>query len=295
MFTKRLKQTLAPFTRADQVDRLIEAREAEADLGFIARLMTLCSLPRTSPGDRTEYVRRNGPYMLFMNATGGAKLPYGTLPRLLLAWMCTEAVRTQSRDLVLGRSLSEFMGKLGMSSAGESRTRLRNQMHRFFKAAVQLVYKDEHGEASMASMVVTRTELWWDPKRHDEPSLWESKIRLGEELFEEIIRNPIPIEMHRLKALKRSPLGIDLYLWLTYRVFTLDKPVHLSWRLLYQQFGTDPARGNNRFVVRSFREKCLRELAKIKTAWPELNYSTAKGALILAPSRPLISPKKGEG
>ena len=60
------------------------------------------------------------------------KLPYGNLPRLLLAWVSTEAVRTQSRELVLGRSLSEFMGKLGMDSVGGARTRFRNQIRRLW-------------------------------------------------------------------------------------------------------------------------------------------------------------------
>ena len=93
METDRMKKALVPFTRTDQVDRLIDARESNPDLGFMGRLMTLCSLPRTNPGNRTEYVRRNGPYALFMNATRGAGLPYGPMPRLLLAWMCTEAVK----------------------------------------------------------------------------------------------------------------------------------------------------------------------------------------------------------
>ena len=67
------------------------------------------------------------------------KLPFGNIPRLLLAWVCTEAVRTQSRHLILGASLSEFMGKLGMDCVGGARTRLRNQMRRLFNAHVQLV------------------------------------------------------------------------------------------------------------------------------------------------------------
>ena len=40
-----------------------------------------------------------------MTAGINNKLPFGVIPRLLLAWVCTEAVWTQSRDLVLGRSL----------------------------------------------------------------------------------------------------------------------------------------------------------------------------------------------
>ena len=99
-------QALHHFTRFDQVDELVGASEADPDLGFMARLMALCSLPRTNPGDRLQYKRVNGPYKLIMIAGGDNKLPFGNLPRLLLAWVSTEAVRTQSRDLVLGASHS---------------------------------------------------------------------------------------------------------------------------------------------------------------------------------------------
>ena len=102
------------FSTLHQVNQLIEASEADADMGFMARLLALCSLPRTNPKTRLQYVRRNGPYTLYVMVSAGAKLPFGNLPRLLLAWVCSEAVRTQSRELVLGRSLYEFMRKLGM-------------------------------------------------------------------------------------------------------------------------------------------------------------------------------------
>ena len=62
----------------------------------------------------------------------------------------------------------------------------------------------------MHSFVADRAELWWDASRPDAPSLWESTIRLGEEFFNEIVAHPIPFDMHTLKALKRSPLGLDL-------------------------------------------------------------------------------------
>ena len=140
-------QAVHHFTQADQVNQLVGASEADPDLGFMARLMALCSLPRTNPGDRKEYKRVNGPYTLYMVAGGGNKLPFGNLPRLLLAWVSTEAVRTQSRELVLGRSLAEFMRTLGIyhnsGGRGGVQTRLRNQMDRLFSASVQLIYEDE--------------------------------------------------------------------------------------------------------------------------------------------------------
>ena len=102
---KALRKTPPParrgFTVADQVNQLVGASEADPDLGFMGRTMALCSLPRSNPGNRLQYKRQNGPFTLYIVAGGGNKLPYGNLPRLLLAWVSTKAVRTQSRELVL--------------------------------------------------------------------------------------------------------------------------------------------------------------------------------------------------
>ena len=284
-------QALHHFTQADQVNQLVEASEADPYMGFMARLMALCSLPRTNPGNQKEYKRVNGPYTLYMIAGGGNKLPFGNLPRLLLAWVCTEAVRTGSRVLILGDSLSEFMRTLGVySSAGGVANRLRNQMDRLFNAHVSMIYEDERGKATVNSLIARRTEFWWNPKRPDERVLWESKIELGEDFFNEIIQHPVPLDMNTLTALKRSSLGLDLYLWLTYRTFPLRAPQRITWRQVYRQFGVDPARASDRVTVRNFQREVLRELKKIKLAWTGLNYSTAPGVLILHPSTPAIAP-----
>ena len=273
------------FTVADQVNQLVSASEADADLGFMARTMALCSLPRSNPGNRLQYKRVNGPFTLYMTASGGNKLPFGNLPRLLLAWVSTEAVKTGRRELVLGKSLSEFMRTLDIySNSGRVHTRLRNQMKRLFGCTVTMVYEERAGFARVSSLVADKHEFWWNERKPDQPSLWESKIYLGEQFFNEIVRHPVPLDMNTLTALKRCSLGLDLYLWLTYRTFALRAPQRLTWRQLYRQFGTDPAKASDKFTVRDFRTNCLRELKKIKLAWKELNYSTAPGVLILHPS-----------
>ena len=289
-----LRETSTParrgFTVADQVDRLVGASEADPDRGFLGRTMALCSLPRTNPGNQLQYERRNGPFTLGMIAGLNNKLPFGTNPRLILSWLCTEVVRTGSRDIVLGRSLSEFMRKLGISSTdGRGQARLRNQIDRLFNCTVSMIHKNEHGKATVNSLIALRTKFWWNPKHPDQTGMWESKVRLSESFFNEIVSHPVPLDLTTLKALKRSPLGLDLYLWLVYRTFALRSPQRLSWRQMYRQFGSDPAKASNKFTVRSFREKVLRELKKIKLAWPDLNYTTARGVLILLPSVPHIS------
>ena len=152
-----------------------------------------------------------------MSAGINNELPFGNLPRLLLAWVCTEAVRTGSREIILGKSLSEFMRKLDILSSDSSgttgvRTRLRNQMNRLFHASVQLIYEDDVSKVGISSFVADRTEFGWNERKPDEPVLWESKIHLSEAFFNEIISHPVPLSMNILTALKRSPLGLDLYL-----------------------------------------------------------------------------------
>ena len=55
-------QALRPFTQVDQANALVTANEADPDLGFMARLLVLCSLPRTNPGDVTNLTINNFSY-----------------------------------------------------------------------------------------------------------------------------------------------------------------------------------------------------------------------------------------
>ena len=290
--TSTTPQALYHWTLADQLEDLEKARDTAPEIGFMMRLLALCTLPRTNPTGRTQYVRRNGPYTLTMTATGTPpQLPYGNIPRLLLAWVCTEAVRTQGRVLKLGRSLSQFMRKVGIESHSGGvrgdRTRIRNQMRRLFSANVTLQHKNERSERFISSNIVDCAEYWWD-SHGDHPVLWDSTIELSEKFYEEIIGCPVPIDMHILRSMKRNALGLDLYLWLNYRMFTLREPMRLTWRQIYRQFGpTDKA---DKVTINNFRIQVLRELSKLKDAWPQLDYRTPPGCLVLHPSPPRIAP-----
>ena len=275
-----------------QVDRLVAASEAEAELAFMHRLMALCSLPRTNPGNSHQYTRVNGPYKLVLLAGAHNKLPYGNIPRLLSIWMCSEATEQQSRELFLGNSLSAFLGKVGIPKGGGARTRLREQMDRLFNASVSLIYEDGRDKVTVNALIADRTEFWWNERRPDERTLWQSKIVLSENFFEEIISHPVPLDMNILKALTRNALGLDLYIWLTYRVFGLDRPFQLTWPQLYRQFGADPANATDKNIVQDFRTKAIRELKKIKIAWPGLDYATPAGVLELRPSEPSVPSRR---
>lgn len=293
------KQAVYHYRQSRQLDSLVcIGEDPNPDMGFMARMLTLCSLPRTDPGTRLQYKRQNGPYKLVMIAGGDNKLPFGNLPRLLLAWVSTEAIRTQSRELVLGSSLSSFMHQLGMySDSGGNRgdrTRLRNQIDRLFNAHVQLIYETPGHKATASSAVADHTELWWDYKKPEQHTLWQSKIRLGEAFYNEILSHPIPLDMRILKAMKRSSLGLDLYMWLSYKTYSLyantKKPERLTWQRLYRQFGSNPDMADDHRTIMDFRKDALREISKLKACWPHLNVDTPKGCLEIRPCKPSIDP-----
>ena len=295
-------QAIHHWRTEDQIDALVEARLSEPGLGFMSALLATCSLPRKDPGDTFLYVRKNGPFSLYLSRNGEERLPYGILPRLLLAWICTEVVRTQSPKIWLGPSLAAFMRELGVQSSDSGgktgiRTRVRDQMHRLFGASLQLRYESQtpNAENEMESETVTApiadsTHLWWQPKDFSKSESWRSTVQLGHRFFNEIVLHPVPIDLNILRAMKRSSLGVDVYLWLTYRLNCLHKPIDIAWPQLYRQFGARPE-ADTTVNVDTFRKLMVRELGKLRGSWPGLRYQLKHGYLQLQPSVRRISRK----
>ena len=290
-------QALFHWTRDDQVDALVEAGLAEPGLGFMTALLATCCLPRTDPGELHRYERRNGPFCLHLSRSGDEGLPFGILPRLLLAWICTEVVRTGSPKLYLGPSLASFMRELGVQSSDSGgrtgvRTRVRDQMHRLFGANLRVEYESEVElrSRSVKGPLVEETDLWWEPRQFKKVEAWRSTVQLGRRFYEEILAHPVPIDLKVLRGMKRSSLGVDVYLWLTYRLYRLERPLALSWRQLYRQFAPEPGRADVRSVD-YFRSKFLRELKKLQPAWPGLRFRVKHGSLQLLPSVGRIAPR----
>ena len=67
----------------------------------------------------------------------------------------------------------------------------------------------------------------------------------------------MPLDMNTLTALKRSSLGLDLYLWLVYRTFPLRAPQRLTWRQIYRQFGVDLSKASDKETIKFFRRRAL--------------------------------------
>lgn len=265
-----------------------EAAEAGA-LGYMARALTQATMPhKKAPGN--EFTRTNGFFSLSMLAPSSVGLPYGSIPRLLVSWITTEAVRTRCPELELGPTLSGFMAELDLIPTGGrwgTITRLREQMKRLFSSSITCLYEDDHRTGIVNVTMVSKARLWWDPKAPDQVPLWRSTVTLGQEFFEEAVNSPVPVDLRALKALKRSPMALDIYCWLTHRMFYLKKPTEIPWPALQMQFGADYAtNGQGR---RDFKRAFLKYLRAVHVVYPHANIEEGHYGLILKPSRTHIS------
>ena len=263
-----------------------QAQEAGA-LGFMARAMVQATLPHSKVAGN-EFTRVNGNYSLTIMAPSSIGLPYGTIPRLLLAWLTTEAVKTRSRELELGDSLSGFMAELDMMPTGGrwgSITRLKDQSRRLFSSSITAVYEQGAGFAVINQAVADRAQFWWDNKHPEQAGLWKSTVTLSENFFTEVIDRPVPIDMRAVKTLKKSPMALDIYTWLTYRASYLKRPTVVPWASLALQFGSDYA------VLRQFKAAFLNELRKVSLVYGQVQVDATDAGLLVRPSLTHIAKK----
>ena len=277
-----------PALIADTLAIEAESAQTAGALGFLARAMVQATLPHKKVAGN-EFERKNGAYTLHLLAPAKVGLPYGTVPRLLLAWLTTEAVRTQNRELFLGDSLSHFMHELDMVPTGGrwgSITRLKDQTARLFASTVSATYADKQSHTEAGFRLADRSTLWWDAKAPEQAGLWESSVKLSETFFNEVIAHPIPVDMRAIRALKKSPLALDIYAWMTYRASYATKPSEIPWQALAMQFGSDYRQ------IRDFKAAFIDALRKVYTVYAAANFSVGEHGLVIKPTRPHVTRRE---
>ena len=164
--------------------------------------------------------------------------------------------------------------------------RLREQMERLFRATISFDYTGEDCTRWLDMQIAPKGQTWWDVRHLDQAVLFGSWIELSEMFFDAITQNPVPLDMRTIRALKKSPLALDLYAWLAYRTFTLKgKPATISWAQINLQLGSHYS-GLNDFV--KYAKYALR---KVLAIYPRLRVEVVYGGLRLSPSTSLIAPR----
>jgi len=256
-------------------------------LGFMPRVLVLTTLPHRRP-ESHRFERVNGRHTLRISAPRRVGLPYGSYARLLLAYLTTEAVRNKKREIDLGATSNDLARQLGLSTISGPRGTARgleNQLHRLLHMRLEWQTSLDLAPRSSGSAYVTpgsplplkllRRLLSGQPTSR-------SQIVLSQEFYAVITRSAVPVDLRAIRQLQRSPLAIDLYVWLSYRMSYLKKPTLVPWAGLQVQFGAHYAR------PRDFRRRALERLEVVVQVYPAVRIDQTDSGLYLQPSPPHV-------
>ena len=252
----------------------IEQEEAKAAgfIGFMSRTLAQVTLPHSDP--KTLYFERaNGKFSLTVRGHKSYGVPFGTVPRIVLAWMCTEAVKTESPILELGRSAADFSRKLEMHYNGRDLTRLKKQSLALARAVISVDALDSSASSLAYEdiKITSRGFFFWNDKNLEQPALWESTLILTDDFYKSVVTRPVPIDLRVLHSLSKSPLAMDIYTWLVYRIFVLRVSGHrqalIPWAGLKEQIASGYA--NDIKGLSNFKINFKLRLKEVLLFYPE--------------------------
>jgi hypothetical protein len=215
-------------------------------------------------------------------------VPYGARARMILLYLQTQAVRTGSREVELGRSMRDWLGRMGLSWGGETGKALREQAARIAACNLKFFWEGEDADGWTAGRFV-RSGLRFHERSgagEDDPrqtELWEDRVLLDEVFYEALSKHPVPLREAALRELSDRSASLDLYIWLAYRLHTLRDATPIRWGALREQFGTSYSEAH------TFRRDFRKSLGPAVAAYPEARVEVAEEGVVLYPSRPPVA------
>lgn len=214
-------------------------------------------------------------------------VPYGGLARLILLYLQTEAIRTGSPEVQLGRSMKSWMGKMGLTTGGKTYQLVAEQALRISSSRLTFFTERPNGTEIRQNGAFVQDAISLAGVIDDgQPSLWQDRVRLDDGFYRSLKEHPVPVREEAIRAIGTKSLALDVYVWLSYRLHSLSKPTPISWPSLHQQFGAGIK------AVRHFKPVFLDALQLATAVYPEARVDLLEergGGILLHPSAPAVS------
>ena len=253
---------------------------------FLHSVLCQVGLPRRETKAFT-FERTNGKASILIEAgklwNGKAwiqqPIPYGTRPRLALVHVSSEAVRSKSPVVEVGRSVREFLMRLEVDTGGREYTTFKKQMKALSACRMSLGF----GTETVDAKPIERFSAWTDSSGDRDP-LTPCVVELTPKFFASLTEYAVPLDARALAALRHSALALDVYTWLAHRLHRVQRVSgeRISWKNLREQFGQEYADPKN------FKRKMLSTLMAVRAVYPDAKLDQVKGGFILLPSKPPI-------
>ena len=210
-------------------------------------------------------------------------VPYGSRARMILLYLQTRAVQAQCPEIELGRSMNEWLDRMGLSTGGKTYNDIREQANRISACNLTFYWDDNHAENFEKDNIVKGgIQLRGS---NTQGSLWLDTVRLSDTFFRALQAHPVPIWEPALRAISNKSMAIDIYVWLAYRLHSLTKPMPVSWNAMHEQFGAGFE------GIRSFRQSFKKSLEFALAVYPDAKVDVTDKGLILYNSRSPIEPR----
>jgi hypothetical protein len=268
--------------------------DEDGSLGFAFSGWAQCALPhrRLAPdarweiaGERVRLVVEPGLHPSFhdgpMEHIG---VPYGSVARLILLFLQTEALRTNSREVELGGSLRQWLSKIGASIGGSNARAVRDQAERISRCRLTFHIQGS-GKVGLVNQSIVDRALFIDDSNTRQGKLSLETAKLSEGFFEQLKRHPVPLEEAAIRAISNNPAALDAYLWLAYRLHVLTSDKLITWKALKSQFG-----GGYKELFH-FKPRFTQALALATAVYPAAKIDIIEQGVILKPSRPPVAPR----
>lgn len=254
----------------------------------------LTSLPhRRLPTDDDIWIRKGSIVSLQISpgalpqSTKRIGVPYGAKARLILLYLQTQAIKYSNREIELGRSMFEWMDRMGIGAGGKQYSEVREQAKRLSRCTLTFSWNQGGGKIAFEDeKIISEGSLIPDSSGDGrQGKLWVDTVTMSEKFFNELKVHGVPVADSALRELSGQSVALDVYVWLAYRLHSLEKPQSVSWQALYQQFGASYA--DLRFFKRRFTDVVKDALA----VYPGARVDLDEAGLVLYPSPSPVTPR----
>jgi hypothetical protein len=254
-------------------------------------------LPYRDPGEQRRWQQSQGAVRLVIEAGQAfhpehddfvdVGLPFGPKPRLILAHLNAEAIRTRSPTVEVEGSLSAFVQRIGLYGDGRSILTVKDQLTRLTTAEIRLALAIPGTPAKQVQGHIVKGFELWMPKDAKRRVLWPSNVTLSADYFESLARHAVPLDQRAIAALSHSAMALDMYSWLSQRLHRVpaDKAAFIPWTALKAQFGSHYS------AMFKFRQVFGQTLRLVCTQYPAARVELDGRGMTLRNSPPPVKPR----
>lgn len=245
--------------------------------------LCLTVLPHREIAAGTVWERQTGYASLLVHPLQGQDgrvrgVPFGAKARLILIFLMTEAVRTRSRRVDLGRSMHAWLKAMGVAVNGTNYRTVADQADRIEHCVLSFHLAGQAGQAALRDSIIRGSfRSFSDAEDHT--------VELSEGFYNTIIERPVPLAEGAIRILADTCMPLDLYLWLAYRLHVLERPTKISWQSLHTQFGAGTRE------LKHFKPRFVRDIKVATAVYPEALVDLTESGVTLHPSPPPIAPR----